>query len=108
MFSRLFYDENTRNAYNYDAELDADSEVSSNMLLDDLKRSINNVRNTRSTKNVNSIQDDLNYLEISKKRTEKLNMLFNAIYFIKNKKKNRLQPKKLDYILFLHDYFKRN
>lgn len=68
---------------------------------------------------------DFIYLETTKKRTEKLENLLNALLsisptstiserifskscFIKNKEKNRLKAQHLNHILFLKDYFRRN
>lgn len=124
LFSRLFHVDNSLNNSDEDLIIEEESVVNENILLSELSCSINNIKNLKNKKNNNNIDDDLIYLEKSKKRTEKLDMLFNALLtisptstiservfsksgFIKTKTKNRLKAKKLNHILFLKDYFNR-
>lgn len=124
LFLRLFHEDNDLNDSS-DLEI-TDSEIcDDNILLSKLNQSINNIKKLKNKDDFSNIDDDLHYLEKSKKRTEKLDLLFSAILtvmptsiiserafsssaFIKNKTNNRLKAKKLNYILFLKDYFKRN
>lgn len=121
----MFYSE-SNNESDDDILLEEEEISNENNLLSELNKSIKSIQNfKKSTTRPYSIVDEFLYLDKTKKRSENLEKLFNAILsisptstlcervfsksgFIKTKQKNRLKAKHLNAILFLKDYFKRH
>lgn len=128
LYDRLFVD-------NMDESVGSESssgcnEMSSNpMTLEDkLNMTIDSIQTHQMEVNKAesyNLIDDFEYLEKFKKRSEKLNLIYNSLLTInptstiservfsvssniKTKVKNRMSPKHLDCILFLKYYFKKN
>lgn len=121
LYNRLFISELNEDT-NSDCNSSLDSDNSNNLIAD-LSNTINSIQNPKKVTHLNSsLYDDFLYLDKCKKKTDKLENLYNCLLticptstnservissLIKNKQKNRLKFYHLNCILFLKYYFKK-